>query len=307
MAEVADHAVSLTVCSPPYWNAIDYDRHAQDDGQWYRTRSYAQGFEGYAQYLDLMSRVFREVLRVTKPGGFCCIVVGTCLFERRHIPVPFDLCTRLCAEGWEFHQDIVWHKCTAGVKRAGVVIQKPYPGYFYPNIMTEYILVLRKPGEPIFRGRSEDQRAAARFPINALFVKEIANNVWHIAPVPPGQLAHPCPFPEEIPFRLIRLYSHPGDTVLDPFLGSGQTAKVAVHLARHAVGYDTIAAYVDLAKSRLAEPLAVRREQLFAEFGKVTEDEPIAARGADKGSVRRRPRRKREIVADPGLFGRQTP
>ena len=57
-----------------------------------------------------------------------------------------------------------------------------------------------------------------------------ANSIWHIAPIPPGYIRHPCPFPEEIPYRLMKLYSHKGDTVLDPFNGSGQTTKVASHL-----------------------------------------------------------------------------
>jgi len=102
-----------------------------------------------------------------------------------------------------------------------------------------------------------------------LFAKEIANNVWHIAPVPPDHLDHPCPFPEEIPWRLIRLYSYPGELVLDPFNGSGQTTKVARHLGRQFVGYETIEKYVALATQRLDEPLAVRPEQLAAVFEKV--------------------------------------
>lgn len=272
MPELDDAAVALTVTSPPYWNSVDYDRHAEDDRQWYRTRRYQAGFDSYAAYLDLMERIFREVLRVTAPGGFCAIVIGTVLLKGRHFPVPFDLVSRLCANGWLFHQDIIWHKCTAGVKRAGVTIQKPFPGYYYPNIMTEYILVLRKPGSASKRRR---RSAHARIPINGLFVNEIANNVWHIAPVPPRHLDHPCPFPEEIPYRLISLYSHPGDLILDPFCGSGQTLKVAKHLGRRYVGYDIIPKYVEYARTRLNEPLAVRAYQLVARFDKMALDEPL--------------------------------
>ena len=151
MRELDDNSVALTVTSPPYWNAIDYDIHAADKQQHYRTRKYAQGYADYEDYLDWLERIFHEVLRVTKPGGFCAIVIGTVLLNGRHYPVPFDLIARLSRSGWEFHQDIVWHKCTAGVKRAGVTIQKPYPGYYYPNIMTEYILIFRKPGTPIYK------------------------------------------------------------------------------------------------------------------------------------------------------------
>lgn len=269
MTELADNSVALTVTSPPYWNAIDYDRHAEDKSQHYRTRAYANGYSDYNDYLDWLQRIFTEVLRVTKPGGLCAIVIGTVLLDGDHYPVPFDLVARLTRAGWSFHQDIIWHKCTAGVKRAGVTIQKPYPGYYYPNIMTEYILVFRKPGDPIYKGRTEPEKEYAKYPINRLFTMDIANNIWHIAPVPPDLLDHPCPFPEEIPYRLITMYSYPGEVVLDPFAGSGQTTKVARHLKRQFVGYETIAKYVELATKRLTEPLAIRPQQLIAVFEKI--------------------------------------
>jgi site-specific DNA-methyltransferase (adenine-specific) len=274
MAEIPGNSVALTVTSPPYWNAIDYDIHASDKRQHYRTRAYSNGYSEYSHYLEWLEKIFSEVLRVTKPGGFCAIVIGTVLLDGKHYPVPFDAISRLTQKGWEFHQDIIWHKCTAGVKRAGVSIQKPFPGYFYPNIMTEYILVFRKPGSPIYQSRSKDQKAEAEYPINRLFTMDIANNIWHIAPIPPDLLDHPCPFPEEIPYRLITLYSYPGELVLDPFVGSGQTPKVAHWLKRNYVGYETIGKYVELAKRRIKEPLSLRPQQLIAVFDKVGLDEP---------------------------------
>lgn len=274
MSEIPDNSVALTVTSPPYWNAIDYDIHSTDKNQYYRTRAYSNGYTEYEHYLDWLENIFVEVLRVTKPGGFCAIVIGTVLWEGKHYPVPFDTIARLTAKGWEFHQDIIWHKCTAGVKRAGVSIQKPYPGYFYPNIMTEYILVFRKPGLPIYQNRSLEEKESARYPINRLFTMDIANNIWHIAPVPPDLLDHPCPFPEEIPYRLITMYSYPDELILDPFVGSGQTLKVAKHLKRNFVGYETIQKYVDLANKRIKEPLSIRPQQLIAIFDKIGLDEP---------------------------------
>jgi len=274
MPELNDDSVTLTVTSPPYWNAIDYDIHASDKRQHYRTRAYANGYSDYAEYLDWLERILAEVFRVTKPGGFCAIVIGTVLLDGKHYPVPFDLVSRLRSKGWEFHQDIIWHKCTAGVKRAGVTIQKPYPGYFYPNIMTEYILIFRKPGAPIYQNRNAEEKTRAKFPINRLFTMDVANNIWHIAPVPPDLLDHPCPFPEEIPYRLITMYSYPDDLVLDPFLGSGQTTKVAKWLNRQFVGYETITKYVELAKRRLSEPLNIRPQQLIAVFEKIGFNDP---------------------------------
>jgi modification methylase len=274
MRELDADSVALTVTSPPYWNAIDYDLHAADKAQHYRTRKYALGYADYEEYLDWLERIFTEVLRVTKPGGFCSIVIGTVLLNGRHYPVPFDLIARLSRSGWEFHQDVIWHKCTAGVKRAGVTIQKPYPGYYYPNIMTEYILIFRKPGEPIYKQTDWAAKDRSVYPINRLFTMDVANNVWHIAPVPPNVIDHPCPFPEEIPDRLIRLYSYVDDIVLDPFAGSGQTLKVAKQLDRQYVGYETIGKYAQLAKARIKGKSAIRPQQLIVRFDKVALDEP---------------------------------
>ncbi len=304
MHEVDDESVALTVTSPPYWNAVDYDIHATDKSRFYRTRSYQAGYSDYAEYVDWLRSIFgSEVMRVTKPGGFCAVVIGTVLLNGKHYPVPFDFVSAMVEEGWEFHQDIIWHKCTAGVKRAGVTIQKPYPGYYYPNIMTEYILVFRKPGPPIYKGRDSGDKEAARIPINTLFKMDVANNIWHIAPVPPDYIDHPCPFPEEIPYRLISLYSYPDDLILDPFVGSGQTAKVARWLGRRFVGYDTIAKYVDLARRRLEEPLSIRPEQLITVFDKVPfeEDARVPAAKAD-GQRRTEPAKNQPAKTQPRLF-----
>jgi site-specific DNA-methyltransferase (adenine-specific) len=269
MTELADESVALTVTSPPYWNAIDYDIHAEDKRQNYRSRQYAEGYTDYDEYLDWITEAFDEVLRVTKPGGLCAIVIGTVLMNGDLYPVPFDLTARLTRHGWTFHQDIVWHKCTAGVKRAGVAIQKPYPGYYYPNIMNEYILLFRRPGPKIYKKRTQAEKETAAYDIDRLFTMDVANSIWHIAPVPPDYLDHPCPFPEEIPYRLIQLYSYPDELVLDPFVGSGQTTKVAKALDRRYVGYDIIEKYAALARARLDEPLAVRPKQLIARFKKI--------------------------------------
>ncbi len=292
MPELMDGSVSLTVTSPPYWNAIDYDRHAENKGQYFRTRNYSNGFDDYENYLNWTAKIFEEVLRVTKPGGYCGIVIGTVLYNGRHYPVPFDLTSRLVREGWEFHQDIIWHKCTAGVKRAGVTIQKPYPGYYYPNIMTEYILIFRKSGPAIYKTIDVEDRKKSPIAINKLFTMDVANNIWHIAPVPPDLLDHPCPFPEEIPYRLISLYSYTGESVLDPFAGSGQTLKVARHLKRKFVGYEIIEKYVKLSEKRIAEPLAIREYQLIAEFAKIHWDTPSGERQSSQ--VKRIPGRRKK-------------
>lgn len=263
MQQCADDSIALTVTSPPYWNAIDYDIHAsQGDAAWHRKREYVQFGKTINEYLARIGGVFSEVLRVTVPGGFCGIVIGTVLYQRRHFPVPMLVTSEMTGMGWEFHQDIIWNKVTAGVRRAGTFIQHRKPGYYYPNIMTEYVLVFRKPGEPI-RGPQPTME------IDDLFTRDIANNIWHIAPVPPRMIDHPCPFPEEIARRLILLYSNHGDTVLDPFLGSGQTAVAAERAGRRCVGYDIERRYVDLARRRVSDLPPIRPFNLVPRVEKV--------------------------------------
>lgn len=150
----------------------------------------------------------------------------------------------MISDGWNFHQDIIWNKVTGGVKRAGSFIQHPRAGYYYPNIMSEYILVFKK-GEVVRRD------VDPALPIDDLFKRDIANNIWHIAPVPPRTIDHPCPYPDEIVRRLTLLYSQKGDEVLDPFSGSGQTAKVALRHVRKAIGYDIEMDYINLSIDRI--------------------------------------------------------
>ncbi len=248
MPQCADGSIALTVTSPPYWNAIDYDIHSQNGKDaWHRERAYEAFGDTFADYLDNIAAVFGETLRVTVEGGFCAIVAGTLLHRRKHYPIPMLITGRMLELGWEFHQDIVWNKVTGGVKRAGSFIQHPRSGYYYPNIMTEYILIFRKPG-PARRGQ------ARALEIDELFTRDIANNIWHIAPIPPNSIDHPCPFPEELARRLVLLYSDEGEEVLDPFIGSGQTALAALRQKRRCVGYDIEPAYIALSSQRVILP-----------------------------------------------------
>lgn len=266
MQQCANDSIALTVTSPPYWNAIDYDIHTKgNNSAWYRERDYQAFGETFREYLANIAKVFTEVFRVTSKGGFCAIVVGTILHKSKHYPAPMLITERMGTIGWEFHQDIVWNKVTGGVKRAGVFIQHPRPGYYYPNIMTEYILVFRKPGEAR-RGKTK------ALDIDELFKRDIANNIWHIAPVPPKTINHPCPFPEEIARRVVLLYSDKGDEVLDPFLGSGQTALAALRQERRCVGYDIEQSYIDLAERRILTPPPQRAFNIVPKFERILHD-----------------------------------
>jgi site-specific DNA-methyltransferase (adenine-specific) len=167
---------------------------------------------------------------------------------------------------WNLHEEIIWHKVTGGTNRYGSFVINPYPKYFRANIMHEFILVLRKGNVNSGRTNRDEILPAT----HEEFTKEIANSIWHIAPVPPGFIEHPCPFPEEIPYRLMKLYSYGGDLVLDPFNGSGQTTKVAHNFARQYIGIDLMDEYVSLAKLRLdKESLHIRPDALIAKWQKI--------------------------------------
>ena len=263
MTECDNNSVALTITSPPYWNAIDYDIHSSNGkSEWYREREYKTFGDTFDDYLNNISKVFKEVLDVTMQGGFCCIVVGTLLHNKKHYPIPMLIVERMLRMGWEFHQDIIWNKVTGGVKRAGCFIQHPRAGYYYPNIMTEYILIFRKAGS-VRRGKEK------ALDIDELFTKDIANNVWHIAPVPHRVINHPCPYPEEIVRRLVLLYSQEDDEILDPFLGSGQTAMVSLRYNRRCVGYDIEEKYIKLSIERLSAKYVKRKYNLLAKYDKI--------------------------------------
>lgn len=255
LSQIGINKVALTVTSPPYHNAINYQEHQTSD-EWYR----GTVGESIDSWLDEMRQVFSEVYKVTKPGGYCCIVIGNEIIEEKNkLPLPALLLVELTKEdvGWNFFEEIIWNKVTGGKKRFRVTVQHPYPTYYYPNIMHEQIIILRK----LPYSNVKDKKSKLR--INDLMKKEIANSVWHIAPVPPSyRRFHPAAFPEEIPYRLITLYSNVGDLILDPFVGSGQTTKIARFLKRKYIGVDKSAKYVKVARKRTLEKPALRQMQL---------------------------------------------
>ncbi|MDE1863152.1 MAG: site-specific DNA-methyltransferase [Thaumarchaeota archaeon] len=255
LSQIRQNSVSLTVTSPPYHNAINYDDH-QSTQKWYRGTVSVP----LEKWVEEMRQVFSQVYRATKPGGFCCIVIGNEIIEEKvKLPLPAILEVELTRDeiGWKFFEEIIWNKVTGGKKRFRVTVQHPYPTYYYPNIMHEQIIVLRKPP---FHNQKDGK---SRLVIDDLMKKEVANSVWHIAPVPPSyRRYHPAAFPEEIPYRLIRLYSNMGDLVLDPFVGSGQTTKMAKFLKRKFIGVDKSEKYASVARKRTMESPLLRMLQL---------------------------------------------
>jgi site-specific DNA-methyltransferase (adenine-specific) len=264
LSGLSANSVQLTITSPPYRNAIDYEAHIEKNG-YYRGKVRKETGE----YLDEMVQIFNEhIYRVTKDGGYCCIVIGNEVVNGTIIPLPHMLLSKLVQPfgNWNLHEEIIWHKVTGGTNRYGSFVINPYPKYFRANIMHEFILVLRKGDVKSGRTNRDDILPAK----HEEFTKEIANSIWHIAPVPPGYIEHPCPFPEEIPYRLMKLYSYEGDLVLDPFNGSGQTTKVAHNFARRYMGIDLMDEYVSLAKFRLdKEAIHIRSDALIAKWQKI--------------------------------------
>ena len=261
LSQLPDNKIALTVTSPPYHNAINYQEH-QDTTKWYRGTVETS----IGEWIEEMRTVFSEVYRVTKPGGFCCIVIGNEIIEGKNkLPLPALLLVELTKKeiGWSFFEEIIWNKVTGGKKRFRVTVQHPYPTYYYPNIMHEQIIIFRK--MPFYNVKDKKSKLV----LDDLMKKEVANSVWHIAPMPPSyRKFHPAAFPEEIPYRLIQLYSNVGDIVLDPFVGSGQTTKMAKFLHRKYYGVDKSSKYVKIAQKRTLEPPSLRKMQLVPNWKK---------------------------------------
>ena len=259
---VKPNSVALTITSPPYRNAIDYSQHVKNikksENVWMR----GTGTQTTENYMNLMEKIFNDVYKVTKEGGFCCIVIGDEVVNGKLLPLPSLFLERLCSleneddsTKWRFRDMIIWNKVTSGRNgagnRFGLFIQYPIASYYRANIMHEYIIILQKgKARPDINVKEKE-----RVPLNRILKREIANSIWNIAPVPPGSIKHPVPFPEQIPFRLITLYSKKGDVVLDPMNGSGQTTNVANQLGRDYIGIDIRKEYVKEAKTRVSQKL----------------------------------------------------
>lgn len=238
--------IALVVTSPPYHNAISYKDHAKSSKLDYRKRFSLDYTNDYMKMLDLVWNSCREML---SDGGYLAINVGSVLDNGYHYPLAEDITHQLTRyRQWDFIRTFFWNKVTAGVKRAGSVIQHPFPSYWHPNIMTESIMIFRKPGP--------------KRPLNDEYPKEWNESVWDLAPVPPKTINHPAPFPEDLPHRFIRMLTNPEDWVMDPFNGAGATTKAAFDLGRSSIGFDIEKKYVELAKKRLGSESSVRDNQL---------------------------------------------
>ncbi len=228
MSELADGSVHLVVTSPPYFNA-PFD--------------YPDLFPSYEAYLTVMRKVAQEIWRVLEDGRVACIVCDDVLVNSERYPVVADLTKIFMDVGFRYRDRIVWLKPEGYIRisrRSGVVLQHPYPLYFYPDNVQESVLIFQK-GRFDYRSVPDEVREASRLDLTEYQGRKWYLNVWQITNVLPlqGRLEEGiAAFPEELARRLILLFSHRGETVLDPFLGSGTTMKVARLLGRSCVGYE---------------------------------------------------------------------
>lgn len=235
MAEVADGAVQLIVTSPPY-----------NVGKAYQSHHDHMALDEYLAYLD---EVWRECQRVLCRGGRLAVNVAS-TWRQPYLPLHAYIAQRLIALGFLMRGEIIWNKgASAGTSTAWGSFARPSN----PTLrdVHEYILIFSKETPKLEAGGRESGIA------NLDFV-EWTKSIWRFDTESPKRVRHPTPFPEELPRRLILLYTGVGDSVLDPFLGSGTTAVAAKRLGRHYIGYDISEEYCQIARQRLEtlpEPL----------------------------------------------------
>lgn len=243
----------LAFTSPPYFNAINYEEHIEkmkgEKEHWERKDI------SYKKYKNFLIERFSALFDVLKPGGFNIVNIAPVHWKGKRIPLPFHFVTWMTEIGWKFKEDIIWEKPVARDRRSGVLLQHPYPGYYYPSLVTEYVFVFQKPAsnkkkENIYWNRSKKEKEENKINLDD-YQGEKSKNVWKIRQVAPGENEHPCPFPLKLAKRVIELYSYKGDTVIDIFSGSGQTLLAANKLDRNFIGIDTQQAYIDYSIERL--------------------------------------------------------
>jgi modification methylase len=254
LSVVPSESVHLIVTSPPYFNLKPY---ASDAGGRQLGR-----IEDYEAFLDQLDRAWRECERVLVPGGRICCVIGDILIPRRAdgrhrvLPLPSDIQVRSRKYGLDNLTPILWFKlgnrAVEARRKSSIYYGKPYqPGAIIKSDH-ERIVMMRKPGG--YRTTPMIQRA-----LSMLQREEMdawMRPIWFGIPGVSSRDSHPAPFPPEIAERLIRLFSFAGDTVLDPFAGSGSTAVAAIRAGRNSISVEIEKRYVNDATRRAASEAA---------------------------------------------------
>ncbi len=261
MSVLPDNCLHLMVTSPPYNVTKEYDENLS-----------------LREYLDMLARVFAETYRVLVYGGRACVNVAN-LGRRPYIPLSDYVSQMMIKIGFLMRGEIIWNKAAgAGVSMAWGSFQSASNPVL--RDVHEYILVFSKgafarkrlytrnrlnvdndAGEgcnPDLKGDYEDSADdhGGLVPrgidtITKEQFMEWTKSVWTFNPESAKKVGHPAPFPVELPYRLIQLYTFTGDVILDPFMGSGTTAIAALQSSRRYVGYEVDAEYVKLANERI--------------------------------------------------------
>ncbi len=225
MDELPDCSVHLMVTSPPYNVQKDYDEDLSLE-----------------EYRNLLKNVFRETHRVLVTGGRACINIAN-LGRKPYIPLHSYIIADMLDIGYLMRGEIIWNKSSSASPSTawGSWMSASNPVL---RDIHEYILVFSKDSF----SRKKEKRVST---ISREEFIAWTKSVWEFPAVSAKKIGHPAPFPEELPHRLIQLYTFEGDTVLDPFCGSGTTCLSAFKNRRNYVGYDIDPAYVDLSENRI--------------------------------------------------------
>lgn len=242
---IKDKSVHLVLTSPPYFNLKEYRRGKNQLGL----------IDDYQQFVNELEKVWKECYRILVPGGrVVCVVGDVCLSRRkygRHIVLPLhsDIAVSCRKIGFDNLNPILWHKISNAAFEANTqssILGKPYePNAIIKNDV-EYILMERKPGG--YRKPTEQQRIESK--IGKEDFQNWFSQIWDM-PGASTRNGHPAPFPMELATRLIKMFSFVGDTVLDPFCGSGTTILAAKNSERNSVGIETEEFYCNHAIRRL--------------------------------------------------------
>jgi DNA modification methylase len=240
MEEIQDESVHLMVTSPPYFNA-PFD--------------YKGLFKNYEQYLGVLNRVAREVFRVLKDGRIAVLNIDDMLVNGEKFPIVADATKIFQNAGFRYRDRIIWKKPDGYLRisrRSGVLLQNPYPMYFYPDNLLESIIIFQK-GKFNYHSIPKEIREASKIDIKEFSDNRWYMTLWEMVNVLPGSPLEKeiAAFPEELPYRIIKLFSYVGETVLDPFVGSGTTMKVARALGRNSIGVEIKKSLIPIIKKKL--------------------------------------------------------
>ena len=226
MTDLPDASVHLMVTSPPYNVGKDYDEDLS-----------------LAEYSAFLKRVWAETYRVLVPGGRACINAAN-LGRKPYIPLHAMLIADLLDLGFLMRGEIIWDKAASA---SSSTAWGSWQSASNPTLRDthEYILVFSKGS---FRREKVDGREST---ISKEEFLESTKSVWTFGAESARKIGHPAPYPVELPYRLIQLYTFSGEVALDPFMGSGQTALAALKAGRHFVGYEVNEEYLKLAEKRI--------------------------------------------------------